>query len=316
VRIKSILKRLQSAIADPFEELNNWERIVRYIWNVLRQGTRQLSQDRASMMAASLTYRTLFGLLPVIVVGAAVAKSIMGVERFQEFLHNSISALGLNEVQLQISSSGATETLGSWLSDLVSTGMSINISALTWIGLLVLIYSAIALLVDIETCFNIICRAKKGRTWLRRLPLYWFVLTFGPVLIAIAFWTDAKVDTFFFAYIQWDWLHWIIAWLWDFAIVCFSIFFLYRMVPTSRAALRPTMIGALIATILLLAGKEILDLYFNHAMSLRQLYGSIGLVPVFMFWLYVMWLIILLGLQVTAILHQVRVDQEKQPSDK
>lgn len=316
MRINSILKRLQSAIADPLEELDKWERIVRYIWNVLRQGARQLSQDRASMMAASLTYRTLFGLLPVIVVGAGVAKSIMGVNRFQEFLHDSISALGLNQVQLQISDNGTTETLGSWLSDLVSSGMSINIAALTWIGLLVLIYSAIALLVDIETCFNIICRAKKGRTWLRRLPLYWFVLTFGPVLIAIAFWTDAQVDAFFLAYIEWDWLHWIIASLWDIAFVCFALFLLYRMVPTSRAAVRPTMIGAMIATVLLLAGKETLDLYFTHAMSLRQLYGSIGLVPVFMFWLYVMWLTILLGLQVTTILHQVRVNTEIEPSDK
>ena len=301
---------------DPLEELNKWERIVRYIWKVLRQGAHQLSQDRASMMAASLTYRTLFGLLPVIVVGAGVAKSIMGVNRFQEFLHDSISALGLNKVQLQISDNGTSETLGSWLSDLVSSGMSINISALTWISLLVLIYSAIALLVDIETCFNIICRAKKGRTWLRRLPLYWFVLTFGPVLIAIAFWTDAQVDAFFLAYIEWDWLHWIIASLWDFAFVCFALFLLYRMVPTSRAALRPTIAGAVIATVLLLAGKETLDLYFTHAMSLRQLYGSIGLVPVFMFWLYVMWLIILLGLQVTAILQQVRVSTENEPSDK
>jgi membrane protein len=316
VRINSILKRLQSAIADPLEELNKWERIVRYIWKVLRQGAHQLSQDRASMMAASLTYRTLFGLLPVIVVGAGVAKSIMGVNRFQEFLHGSISALGLNKVQLQISDNGTSETLGSWLSDLVSSGMSINISALTWISLLVLIYSAIALLVDIETCFNIICRAKKGRTWLRRLPLYWFVLTFGPVLIAIAFWTDAQVDAFFLAYIEWDWLHWIIASLWDFAFVCFALFLLYRMVPTNRAALRPTIAGAVIATVLLLAGKETLDLYFTHAMSLRQLYGSIGLVPVFMFWLYVMWLIILLGLQVTAILQQVRVSTENEPSDK
>jgi membrane protein len=257
------------------------------------------------MMAASLTYRTLFGLLPVTVVGASVAKSIMGIDRFQEFLHQSIEALGLNQVQLDISEQGIAVTLGGWLSELVSSGLSINVSALTWIGLLVLVYSAIALLVDIETCFNIICQAKRARKWLRRLPLYWFVLTFGPVLIALGFWTDAQVDAFFAAYIHWEWFHVVISWVWDFALICFSVFLLYRMVPTCVVSLRPTLIGACITTVLLLLGKETLGLYFNHALSLKQLYGSIGLVPVFMFWLYLMWLIILFGLQVTAILHKV-----------
>jgi len=303
--MNSILKRLRTIIADPLEELNRWERVIRYLWNVMRQGARQLSQDRATMMAASLTYRTLFGLLPVTVVGASVAKSIMGIDRFQEFLHQSIEALGLNQVQLDISEQGTAVTLGGWLSELVSSGLSINVSALTWIGLLVLVYSAIALLVDIETCFNIICQAKRARKWLRRLPLYWFVLTFGPVLIALGFWTDAQVDAFFAAYIHWEWFHVVISWIWDFALICFSVFLLYRMVPTCVVSLRPTLIGACITTVLLLLGKETLGLYFNHALSLKQLYGSIGLVPVFMFWLYLMWIIILFGLQVTAILHKV-----------
>jgi membrane protein len=79
------------------------------------------------------------------------------------------------------------------------------------------------------------------------------------------------------------------------------------MVPTAKVDFRPAMIGAFIATILLLLGKGSLGLYFSHAMSLRHMYGSLGLVPVFMFWLYLMWLIILLGLQVSAILQQVSV---------
>ncbi len=305
--IHSILKRLRTAIADPVEELNRWERVVQYTWHIVRQGAKQLSQDRASMMAASLTYRTLFGLLPVTVVGAGVARAIMGIERFQEFLKETIDVLGLNHVQIDVTNDGGTVTLGSWLADIVSSGMNVNIAALTWVGLLILIYSAIALLVDIETCFNGICREKRGRSWLRRLPLYWFVLTFGPVLLAIAFWTDGQVDSFFTSYIALDWVHWIVARGWDFALGWLGLLFLYRMVPTAKVDFRPAMIGAFIATILLLLGKGSLGLYFSHAMSLRHMYGSLGLVPVFMFWLYLMWLIILLGLQVSAILQQVSV---------
>jgi membrane protein len=261
------------------------------------------------MMAASLTYRTLFGLLPVTVVGAGVAKAIMGADRFQDFLQNSIGALGLNEVQLEISESGTIVTLGSWLSEIVSSGMNVSIAALTWVGLLVLVYSAIALLVDIETCFNVICRAKRGRSWLRRLPLYWFVLTFGPVLLAVVFWLDSQFDSILSSFMLWGTLQWSLESILNFIPAWLSVLFLYRMVPTVKLDFKPLLVGALISTILLLVGKATLGLYVNNALSLRHMYGSLGLVPVFMFWVYLMWLFILLGLQVSAILQQVSTSE-------
>lgn len=315
MRIKPILKRIRSAIANPLEELNRGERIVRYTWKLLQQGAKQLSEDSASMMAASLTYRTLFGLLPVTVVGAGAARAIMGAERFQQFLHTTIDAFGLNTVEVGNADDGKAVTLGSWLSELVTSGMSINVSALTWIGLLILIYSAIALLVDIESCFNVICRAKRGRAWLQRLPLYWFVLTFGPVLIAVGFWTDAQVNALFESYITWNWPYWIVAHAWDFIFCWFALFALYKLVPTSKLQIQPALYGSCVGTVLLLIGKASLGLYFSHAISLQHMYGSLGLVPVFMFWLYVMWLIILLGLQIAAIIQQVS-DSTEGTSDR
>ncbi len=296
---------MQEALRNPIEELTRWERFVIYIGRLIKQGATQLSQDRASMMAASLTYRTLFGLLPVTVVGAGVAKAIMGKERFEIFLHEAIAAIGMNQVELEPPESGTGLTLGSWLSDIVSSGMNINIAALTWIGLLILVYSAIALLVNIEHSFNIVCRGKRGRSWLHRVPLYWFVLTFGPVLVAIAFWCDTAATTFLEGLISWNWLQWTISLCWDFVLGWLCLLFLYRFVPTVKLRLKPLMVGAFVSAMLLLVGKESLGLYFAHALSLRQLYGSLGLVPVFMFWLYLMWLIILLGLQISAIVHQV-----------
>ncbi len=256
-------------------------------------------------MAASLTYRTLFGLLPVTVVGAGVAKAILGKERFGQFLHDAIAALGLNQLQFDVSENGEALSIGAWLSDLVSSGMQINVAALTWIGLLILVYSAITLLVDIEQSFNIICRGTRGRSWIHRIPLYWFVLTFGPVLVAVTFWADSLAGVVFAKILPWEWLHWTVARTWDFFLTWLCLLFLYRYVPTVKLRLKPLLVGAFVAAILLLLGKESLGLYFNHALSLRHMYGSLGLVPVFMFWLYLMWLIILLGLQISTIVHKV-----------
>ncbi len=306
--LSRVIGHLRDAVTDPLEELTRWERFVRYLYELVRQGARQLTRDRAGTMAASLTYRTLFGLLPVTVVGAGVARAIMGEHRFEHFLHGSISALGLDSVSISSEGSGGAASLGSWLADLVTRGMDVNIAALTWVGVLVLVYSALALMVDIEGNFNVVCRAPQGRSWLRRLPIYWFILTFGPVVAALALWVDAQVGLAMERFVGWDWLLWILGRGWAFLLCGLFLFAIYRLVPSARMRARPALIGALVGAALLLLGRGTLGLYFDHAISLRQIYGSLGLVPVFMFWLYLMWLVILLGLQVSAILQQVGDD--------
>jgi len=305
MRLSKILSWLRSAIHDPLEQLSRWERLVRYIWKVLRQGTAQLSEDSASTMAASLTYRTLFGVLPMTVVGAGVARAIMGEVRFEQFLHNAIAISGLDRVNISSGDDADVSTLGSWLADIVSSGMDVNVSTLTWIGVLLLIYSAIALMMNIEYCFSVICRSKKSRSWLKRLPTYWFILTFGPVAAAVGLWGDQYVATLIDTYVGWAWLILIAQKVWSFALCWGVLILLYRTIPTTKLKGSPIMIGAAVSALLLMAGQTTLSLYFNHAISLKQMYGSLGLLPIFMFWLYLMWLIVLLGLQVSSILESV-----------
>lgn len=257
------------------------------------------------MMAGSLTYRTLFGMLPVIVVGTAIAKWIMGADQFEQFLHEGISASGMNQFEIGAGEDGALVTLGSWLSGIVSSGMNVEFAALTWVSLFVLTYSAISLLVDIESCFNSICHSAKGRAWVKRIPLYAFVFSFGPALVAACLWVDSLANALFTYVVPWDWLRFTIDKFWDFSLGWSLLLLIYRIVPTVRMQTRSIMIGAFVAAVLLLIGKESLGLYFNYALSLKQIYGSLGLVPIFMFWLYLMWLIILLGLQISAIVHKV-----------
>jgi membrane protein len=183
--------------------------------------------------------------------------------------------------------------------------MDVNIAALTWIGVLVLIYSAIALMVNIENCFNVICRSKTGRSWLKRIPTYWFILTFGPVAAAVGLWADQQVALMIDEVVGWQWLLLVAQKVWSFLLCWGVLMLLYRTIPTSKLGSTSVMIGAAIATLLLMLGQATLSLYFNHAISLKQMYGSLGLLPIFMFWLYLMWLIILLGLQVSSILESV-----------
>jgi membrane protein len=78
----------------------------------------------------------------------------------------------------------------------------------------------------------------------------------------------------------------------------------YKWIPNTHVRFRAAIVGALVATILLEGGKAFLGAYIGNAFSVRYLYGSLGLIPLFMFWVYAMWLIVLFGVEVAAALQK------------
>jgi membrane protein len=98
------------------------------------------------------------------------------------------------------------------------------------------------------------------------------------------------------------------------------MFAIYRLVPNTKVASRAAMIGGFISALFLAVGKGSLGAYFKHAVSLESLYGQLGLIPLVMFWMYLMWLVILFGLEVSATIQtlagrQVEELEEKRPQN-
>lgn len=307
-RIRALIKRiaewLRRVVVEPRNELTRWQRAARFAYDLGGVGARQLRQVRAGQMAAALSFRTLFGMIPVLVVGMLIVRSFSSTEEWTQRLADVLGNVGLNDIVVTAAGaangSGPSEgqNLSDWLLSLVSQLEQINFAAIGWAGVLVIIYSAIGLMVTIEKSFNVIYQAPEGRSWTRRVPIYWTVLTFGPLAIALATVLSAKVQTWMQGQAIWTPLLETAASLWSFAVIWLVIFAVYKLVPNTNVAARPAAIGAGIAAVLVEIGKLTLGAYFHNAVSFSQLLGSLGLVPVFMFWLYVMWLIILFGLEV------------------
>ncbi|NIR32444.1 MAG: hypothetical protein GWN84_24695, partial [Gammaproteobacteria bacterium] len=74
-------------------------------------------------------------------------------------------------------------TLSAWILQLYDEAERIDLTAITWVGVVVLVYSAISLMVTIENSTNTIFRAPGGRKWSRRFPIYWTLLTLAPVAV-------------------------------------------------------------------------------------------------------------------------------------
>ncbi len=303
--IKSAIDWARLAITEPIGQLSAMQRTARHWFEVLRYCARHLGEDKAPVLAAALSFRVLFGLVPMLVVATVVSRSVLQ-DRFPAFVRSIIDELGLGEVSLAANTSDAPSNLGTWMEELVSGASSVNLAALGWVGFVVVAFSALWVLVTIEDGFNHIYRAPGGRSWLRRLLVYWFLLTFPTALLGVIPVIAARLDALQSTLPEGGTLADIL----DLAIGTGTIWILltmaYLWVPNTRVEFRPALIGAFVGAVLIEAAKHLLGVYTTHALTLNKLYGSLGLIPLFMFWMYLMWMFVLFGLEIAAIIQTLR----------
>ncbi|MBC8870965.1 MAG: YihY family inner membrane protein [Planctomycetes bacterium] len=305
---ESTIRWLKRVITQPREELDRWQAAVRFAHDLGRFGARQLQHDRAQQMAAALSFRTLFGLLPVLVVATILVKALGTQESFVEPLDKTLEFWGLDDVHIvpPTGVEGGTTTLGVWLHERVREAIeNVNVAAIGWVGVVITIYAAISLVVTIENCFNVIYRASQGRLWKYRVPLYWFLLTISPLILASSTYVNTRFEQLLQGLDTYQWLTTSVGVLWSLFAIWLLMLTVYMLFPNTKVHWRPAMIGALVSTILLEIGKRTMGMYLANALSISQLYGSLGLIPLFMFWVYLMWLAVLFGLQVSSTLQHL-----------
>ncbi len=319
--IKALAAWLRRVVTQPREELDRWQRAARFAYDLFRYGGRQLQHDRAPQMAGALAFRTLFALVPVLIVAMIVVKAMRGGDGFLDLTSQVFTAANLDDVRIvlptEVGADGpnTSMTLADWLQGLVEQATQVNLTAVGWVGVALIIYAALGLMMTIENGFNTIYRASQGRAWTHRVPLFWFVLTMSPVAIGIMLYVNTFVADAIESVQAGQWLLTIAGTLWNLLIAWLVMFAIYSLLPNTNVALRPAAAGAAVAAILLEIGKHSLGAYLDNAFAISQLYGSLGLIPLFMFWVYLMWLAVLFGLEVSAILQALhgRDLEEMQP---
>lgn len=277
---------------------------TRDITQALRFALRQVVAARAPAMAANLAFRTLFGLLPVLVVATIVTRAILG-DRFGEVVQLAMTALGLDAVSIVPADGSRPDgvPLDQWILSLVEHARQIDLSAIGLVGALTVVFSAVWTMVAIETSFNAIYRAPSGRPFVRRVLVYWFVLTAAPVLVAAipaalrsaADFAGADSAVVSLAARA-------LSTVGGFVALWLLLGTAYATVPNTKVNIRAAMIGAFVAALLIELGKRFLGASLSGSFAASRLYGSLGLVPLFMMWVYLMWLAVLFGLLVSSVL--------------
>jgi membrane protein len=316
--IRPVADWVSRVIHHPREELTHWQATARFWYDLGRVGGRQLREDRALQMAAALAFHTLFALMPLAVVSTALFKGIQGTDRLHSLVHQLVRSAGLDAVRVVPSEGGSVEgvSLGTWLEEAIRKFGTIELEALGLFGLVGMIYAAVAMLVTVEDSFNTIYRAPQGRAWLRRMPVYWTVLTVGPIGIALLFLVDGHVSRWIAAVEASSWLMTSLRIAWSIGLVTLMLLGTFVLLPNTHVQWRSAVGGAFVSATLLSLGKVWLAAYINNAFSFGQLYGPLGLVPVLMLWTYAMWVCILFGVEVAAIVQRLGGRHELEEMEK
>ncbi|HXU77265.1 MAG TPA: YhjD/YihY/BrkB family envelope integrity protein [Methylomirabilota bacterium] len=167
-------------------------------------------------------------------------------------------------------------------------------------GSVLLIFAGISMLGRIEDTFNDIWGVVRGRSWLTRILLYWGVISLGPLLVIVAIGlasgphlagTKQLVTAMPF-------LGSLVFRFLPVVVLCLTFALFYMLMPNTKVQWRAALVGGVVAGLLLHLNNLISVLYVSRVVSNSKIYGSLGLVPVFMIGLYFSWLLLLFGAQV------------------
>ena len=262
---------------------------------------RGYADDDLTIHASSLTFVTLTSLVPILAVGFALIK---GFGMGQEQLDQVTQMEWLRQMPTQFQ-----EFVGKVV-DIVNTT---NFSALGWIGLVFFVFTSILLLANVEKSFNRVWGVDKNRSFLRQITNYTSVLVLVPLLLGVAgglkaqiainqkiFGLDANAGAQNLA---------------SFGIMWLAIGFLYVFVPNTRVRLRPAFLSSLLTTLLFLGWMRMFTVMQSGVVNYNYIYGAFAAVPVFLLWMYVTWVILLLGAEFTFALQNADTYQLESAAD-
>jgi membrane protein len=250
----------------------------------LARGFQGESLDNIHLRAAALTYISVFSLVPLLTVVVALLGAYHQ-EAFQHRLRVLISA---------VLAPGVREESAAFLERFLSPG---NTTAIGSAGFLALLFSAGSLLHNIEASLNDTWGVRNRRPWLLRLAIYAGLLLLGPLMLALSF-TGTGVVRSFLASTQPPLLSGLFerlfGFLWPMAAVG-GLTLVYYVTPNTHVRFRSSLAGGLVAGVTWGLARQVYTQVAAYSFRHNPLYASLGALPMFLAWLYVDWLLILVG---------------------
>jgi len=260
-----------------------------FIW-CLRVATvvlRGFGKDNCMLRASALTYATMLSIVPLLAFAFAILKGLGVQNRLEPILVENL-AVGSEAVVTQI-----FEYIN-----------NTNVARLGSVGLFVLLLTVLALLSNIEKTFNHIWHVGETRSLMRRFSDYFSVLIFGPLLLVAAISMTATLETMSIvqelrgAEVVGDLISFSFKTL-PYISMWIAFTFLLLFMPNIRVRIPAALIGGIFGgTLWQLSQLGYVGFQVGVA-RYNAIYGTMAALPIFMVWMYISWITVLLGAEVT-----------------
>jgi membrane protein len=250
----------------------------------------RFKEDHLGLTASSLTFTTIISIVPLFTVALAIFSVFPMFGKMQTGLQQLL-------VDSLIPDNIARQVL-SYLGQFATKASKIG-----WVGAVAFLVSALMLILTIDRKLNDIWRVRTTRHLARRIIVYWTLLTLGPLLLGLSL--------TFSSYVMSASKGWVsvlpgglkvLLDVVEFIVIAASLAAMYRFVPNTRVRWSHALLGGLFTAVGLELAKRVLAWYLAKVPTISAVYGAFATVPILLIWIYVAWVIVLLGAVVAAYL--------------
>lgn len=264
--------------------------VTRFVLRIIMD----ILNGQLSLRAMGLVYTTLLSLVPLLAVSFSVLKAFDVHNQILPVLNNFLAPLGDSGQQIS--------------HNIVKFVENVKVGVLGSIGFALLFFTVISLIQKVENALNYIWWQPDSRSFFSRFSQYISIILLGPVFVFTAFGLTASMvsNRFVQSIISMEpfgTAYYIAGLSIPYVLLTVAFTFIYVFLPNTKVSLLSAFVGALIAAILWRAAGWGFAVFVVNSTQYDAIYSSFAILIIFMIWLYVSWLILLLGAQI-AFYHQ------------
>ena len=268
-------------------------------WSEIRDlflfARRRLREESLPQVAGGLTFTTVFALVPMLTVALAVFTTF---PMFMSF-RTALEAYFIQSVMPK----AISNTILGYL-----TTFAAQATGLSAIGAVTLVFTSAAMMRMIERVFNRIWRVKAERRWTRRILVYWALITLGPLVVGVSLSLTTQVFTATTSLVG-NVAGALFYTILSVALTTAGFTFLYMAVPNRYVDWRDALAGGMVAGMAFELAKRGFAIFITQFPTYSKIYGALAALPLFLLWVYLSWVITLIGALLTAALPVVKYER-------